>query len=47
MQLAGVGGPIVVAPGAGEGTTSIDDLDMLQIQTHPLVTIKVGCCVQL
>jgi len=40
MQLAGVGGPIVVG-GAGENTTSIDDLDALQIQTHPLVTIKV------
>lgn len=41
MQLAGVGGPIVGGPG-DEVTTSIDDLDALQIQTHPLVAVKVG-----
>lgn len=40
MQLAGVGGPIV-APVDGGATTSIDDLDALQIQTHPVVAVKV------
>ena len=46
MQLAGVGGPIVTGRDGvhdvNTNTTSIDDLDALQIQTHPVVAVKVG-----